>query len=614
MLRAIWILALCGTLMQVLGQDRPKIIIDTQGEVHPWNNLEVNNDPARFQFAIVTDRTGGHRPGVFPTAIQKLNLLQPEFVMSVGDLIEGYTNDVDRINQEWEEFNGFIDSLTVPFFYVPGNHDYINETMAAEWKKRFGQDYYHFVYQDVLFLCLNSEERMRGAGRGYIDKPQLEYIETTLADHPEVKWTMVFVHQPLWDQEDPGEWPAVEAALADRPHTVFAGHRHRYVKYEQNGGKYFVLATTGGGSSLRGTRFGEFDHVVWITMTDNGPIMANLMLDGIWDEDVNTEEMVAFSRPLMGSQAVKVSPLMVQGEEQPTSVEVRLTNNSDVPMAYEVAFESNERLWLAANTLQDTLPPNQTLVREIPIQGDFSQPFADISPVAVAATVTYLPEDQPELELLQRLNLRPETMLGFGTRQVELDGQLDEWETLRFDSRASEVEADPFSHDGVADASFTWDLAYDESFIYLAANFKDDDLEVQAGSSPWNQDGAALLVDARPMKQSAYNNGEGWYRAYLPLLISPSESEAGKGSLYRADNLPEGTRFVCQLTEEGYAIEAAIPVSYVEQMQGEAWQHLRINVIQQDFDDDGMHESRVLWQPDWRSTDRLVGAGTFRKE
>ncbi len=35
------------------------IIVDQSGSVHPWSHLEVNNDPDNFQFAIVTDRTGG---------------------------------------------------------------------------------------------------------------------------------------------------------------------------------------------------------------------------------------------------------------------------------------------------------------------------------------------------------------------------------------------------------------------------------------------------------------------------------------------------------------------------------------------------------------------------
>ena len=70
---------------QFLLAQQPSVIIDKTGSVHPWNHLNLNNDPDNFQFAIVTDRTGGHRPGVFEDAVHKLNLLQPEFVMSVGD-------------------------------------------------------------------------------------------------------------------------------------------------------------------------------------------------------------------------------------------------------------------------------------------------------------------------------------------------------------------------------------------------------------------------------------------------------------------------------------------------------------------------------------------------
>ncbi|MFN0195227.1 MAG: serine/threonine protein phosphatase, partial [Planctomycetaceae bacterium] len=62
-------------------------------EQNPWTNLDLNNRRENFQFAIVTDRTGGARAGIFESAVPKINLLQPEFVISVGDLIEGSTED-----------------------------------------------------------------------------------------------------------------------------------------------------------------------------------------------------------------------------------------------------------------------------------------------------------------------------------------------------------------------------------------------------------------------------------------------------------------------------------------------------------------------------------------
>ncbi len=285
----IFLLIPFGTFAQE-NTDPAKIDIDASGSVHPWNHLKLNNLPENFQFAIVADRTGGHRKGVFEDAVRKLNLMQPEFVVSIGDFIEGNTTDRDRINYEWDEFTGFIDRLQMPFFYVPGNHDCGNEDMDAVWKERFGTFYYHFVYKDVLFLCLNSVEAMKDSCFAGIEKPQYNYIRKVLKQHPDVRWTMVFMHKPLWTFDNTRYWNDVEVLLKDREHTVFVGHKHKYVKYERNNGKYFILATTGGYSKLRGPDFGEFDHVVWVTMTDNGPVIANLMLQGIWDENIVTKE------------------------------------------------------------------------------------------------------------------------------------------------------------------------------------------------------------------------------------------------------------------------------------------------------------------------------------
>src|SRR5581483_5504298 len=73
-----------------------------RGERNPWNTLKLNNESSDFQFAFVSDRTGGHRAGIFSRAVEQLNLLQPEFVVSVGDLIEG--GSADSSQGQWKEF------------------------------------------------------------------------------------------------------------------------------------------------------------------------------------------------------------------------------------------------------------------------------------------------------------------------------------------------------------------------------------------------------------------------------------------------------------------------------------------------------------------------------
>src|SRR5207247_10126493 len=95
-------------------------------ERNPWTNLHLNNDPADFRFAIVSDRTGGHRARIFSQAVEQLNLLQPEFVLCVGDLIEGKSDKVDALGDEWKEFQTYVARLQMPFFYLPGHHDLSN--------------------------------------------------------------------------------------------------------------------------------------------------------------------------------------------------------------------------------------------------------------------------------------------------------------------------------------------------------------------------------------------------------------------------------------------------------------------------------------------------------
>ena len=256
------VVLLAGVTARSADDAHPRIAVE---EANPWTHLDLANDPDAFQFAIVADRTGGRRPGVFPDAVRKLNLLQPEFVMSVGDLIQGYTDDREAIDGNWDEFAGFVESLEMPFFYVPGNHDISNQVIADVWQERFGRAHYSFVYRGVLFVCLNTEfpESTRLSG------PQLDWLEDILAEHADVRWTLVFMHKPLWgyvdsetnELQDTG-WARAETALRGRSHTVFAGHWHTYTKYRRNDSRYFILATTGGGSSLRGPLFGSFDHVV----------------------------------------------------------------------------------------------------------------------------------------------------------------------------------------------------------------------------------------------------------------------------------------------------------------------------------------------------------------
>lgn len=146
----------------------------------------------------------------------------------------------------------------------------------------------------------------------------------------------------LWRDKFGPTWKRVEALLADRPHTVFSGHIHHYVQYQRNGGRqYYALATTGGGSQLRGRPYGEFDHVTWLTMEHDGPQVVNLMLDGILPPDVVTEEESVRFRDFLARTVVEVAPIFLEDSAgfAEGDLHVRITNGCETPVSLEGEFD-----------------------------------------------------------------------------------------------------------------------------------------------------------------------------------------------------------------------------------------------------------------------------------
>ncbi|MDB5388613.1 MAG: Calcineurin-like phosphoesterase superfamily domain protein [Planctomycetaceae bacterium] len=299
---------LFGTIVLAKSDVVPSLLkIEQQPTVNPWTHLNLNNQPKNFQFAVVTDRTGGHRKMVFEKAVRKLNLLQPEFVVSVGDLIEGYTDKPENMAKQWDEFQGYVKQLKMPFFYVPGNHDISNLPMLKEWEQRLGRHYYHFVYHNTLFLIVNSEATP-GSKMEKLGDEQLNYLRKVIQENANVRWTFAFLHKPLWtygaDKLGAGTgWEELEKAMEGRKWTAFCGHEHRYVNFKRNGNDYIQLATTGGASKMRGKKEGEFDQFAWITMTDEGPVVANVLLDGV--VELNLKDDLEYDVKMADAQKVQ---------------------------------------------------------------------------------------------------------------------------------------------------------------------------------------------------------------------------------------------------------------------------------------------------------------------
>jgi predicted phosphodiesterase len=282
----------------------------------PWTDADFDAADDKFMFAVFSDLTGGERAGIFEIAVAQLNLLRPELIINVGDLIEGSTAERAVADAQWDSFDERARRARAPVFYVGGNHDLTGEFLRGVWSERLGRNYYHFVYKNVLFLVLDTEdntpERMRKilaarteAVRVYAEEGQAAFAKTEYASLPElpagniteqqaayflaaieanqdVRWTFLFMHKAPWLREDLKAFADIESALAGRPYTVFHGHEHAYAYLERNGRDYIQLATTGGVQV--GNKGRSMDQVTLVTVSDSGADIANLLLEGILDK------------------------------------------------------------------------------------------------------------------------------------------------------------------------------------------------------------------------------------------------------------------------------------------------------------------------------------------
>lgn len=116
-----------------------------------------------FKFVVMSDRCGGHVGGLWEKAVDEVNLLQPDFVLCVGDLIEGYAKDPNIINAMWDELDGMTKKLDAPFLFCPGNHDTSNKVMHDIYVRRHGtagKSYYSFDYRGSHFAILHINDGM----------------------------------------------------------------------------------------------------------------------------------------------------------------------------------------------------------------------------------------------------------------------------------------------------------------------------------------------------------------------------------------------------------------------------------------------------------------------
>jgi predicted phosphodiesterase len=199
-----------------------------------------------FTFAIAGDRTGETVAGVWTRVWQQIAAEKPNFVVTVGDTIQG-GNDATA-EAEWIAVRPSWARWHIPVYFTPGNHDIWSAASRRIYEKQTGRrSFYSFDYQDAHFTILDNSEAMP------LSPSQMAFLEADLKANRARAPKFVFFHQPFWliplmlgDTNSPFQKMMRKYGVS----YVVSGHVHQYLRMEREGIVYLMAPSSGG--HLRG--------------------------------------------------------------------------------------------------------------------------------------------------------------------------------------------------------------------------------------------------------------------------------------------------------------------------------------------------------------------------
>jgi len=285
-----------------------------------------------YQFAILSDRTGGHVPGVYAQVIREINLLNPDFVITVGDHIEGYGEDYERSEAEWDSLLLLVGEVEAPLYLAPGNHDIWDDHSEEMYRRRTGfEPYFSFDHENTHFVVLDDS---RCDVVEDFDDEQLDWLIRDLARNREAEHIFVFFHKPLWTQ-------TLVLGNPDLLHNVFVeygvdavfcGHLHHYFSTEFDGIHYTVMGSSGGGmyrTEEQPVTRGEFFQFGWVSVWESDHELAIVHMGNIYPRSVVTSDDLSEIQRVE-SDLIDIEPIrIVENASLRAPVEVAIENVSE---------------------------------------------------------------------------------------------------------------------------------------------------------------------------------------------------------------------------------------------------------------------------------------------
>ncbi len=175
--------------------------------------------------------------GTLREAITKIRTLpvKPAFMIHTGD-ISHLSKD-----EEFDTAGEIIKEAGIPVFYVPGEHDILDEERGKSYLARYGKNakgagWQSFDYNGVHYIGLVNVLDLKAGGLGNLGAEQLAWLEKDVAGLSASTPIVVFAHIPLWTVYPEWGWGTEDGAKALSmlrkfgSLTVLNGHIHQIMQ------------------------------------------------------------------------------------------------------------------------------------------------------------------------------------------------------------------------------------------------------------------------------------------------------------------------------------------------------------------------------------------------
>jgi len=185
-----------------------------------------------FKFAQVTDTHFGAMTGEddLRRTVRDLNRQQDiDFVIFSGDITE-FGSD-----EELKQAKQLLDSLALPWYVIPGNHDSNwSESGANTFRKVFGSETFFFRHKGFLFMGTTSGPNMR-MSPGQIPRENLVWMDSVFAANPDVETPLIYINHYPQDSSLNNWYEAIDRLKKRNIQLALCGHGHANQLYDWEG-------------------------------------------------------------------------------------------------------------------------------------------------------------------------------------------------------------------------------------------------------------------------------------------------------------------------------------------------------------------------------------------